>query len=107
MRWWEDPRTARTLGRMTWLVLVAGFVLGTRFAGSSSAIEVGGWALSGRHGVAALLVVVVAVMSFPTALGLHHTRAQSHLRAYRWLLLSFLARIVATGWVVWMLVSLR
>jgi len=95
MTWYEDPKKARTLGRLAWMVLVAGFVIGTRFVSDGP----------GRMVVAGALVLVVGVMSFPTALGLWHTRAQSDTPMYRWLALSFVLRVAATGWVAWMLVG--
>lgn len=95
MTWYEDPKRARTLGRLSWMVLVAGFVIGTRFVGDGPE----------RAAIATLLVLVVGVMSAPTALGLWHTREQSHSAMYRWLALSFLLRLAAIGWVAWMLVA--
>jgi len=95
MSWYEDPKRARTLGRLAWMVLVAGFVIGTRFVADGP----------GRLVVAGVLVLVVGAMSFPTGLGLWHSREQSHSAMYRWLALSFLLRLAATGWVAFMLVA--
>ncbi|MBX3270267.1 MAG: hypothetical protein KF729_08395 [Sandaracinaceae bacterium] len=94
MRWYEDPKLARTLGRVSWVVLVGGFVVGTRFRASD---PIAGWALVGA------LVVAIAIMSFPTALGLYHTRRESHTRAHRLVAFSLLARLAATVWVTWQL----
>jgi len=93
VKWWANAKIARTLGRLTWGVLVAGFVLGTRFS------DVAGL----RFVLPVALVVVVAVMSFPTALGLSKSRQHQHTRAFRLVLFVLLARLAATGWVVFML----
>ncbi|MCA9610634.1 MAG: hypothetical protein KC619_33795 [Myxococcales bacterium] len=94
MRWWEDGKVARTLGRFSWIVLVGGFVMGTRFAPPDPSL---------RWIPAVVVAVVVAVMSFPTALGLWHTRADSTSRAWRMIGISLAARILATVWVTWLL----
>ncbi|MCB9594470.1 MAG: hypothetical protein H6719_17185 [Sandaracinaceae bacterium] len=94
MRWWEDPKVARTLGRFTWVVMVAAFVVGTRFP-TTDPLQ--------RNIVPGVLVVAVSVMSFPTALGLYKTRSQSSLRAYRLLAVSLAVKILATFWVTWLL----
>ena len=75
-------------------MIVGVFVLGTRFGPSQPEL---------RSIAPALLVAAIAIMSFPTALGLYHTRAESHTRAYRLVLLSLLARLAATLWATWQL----
>lgn len=94
MRWWEDGKVARTLGRFSWVVLVAAFVIGTRFAPADPSL---------RWIVPAVLVAAIAVMSFPSALGLWHTRAGASTRAWRLVAISLAARILATFWVTWLL----
>lgn len=94
MRFWEDATVARKLGRFTWVVIVAAFVIGTRFEARDPGL---------RLVVPIALGVAVALMSAPTALGLYHTRAQASLRAYRLVALSLVARILATVWVIWLL----
>ena len=91
-RIWEDAQLARTLSRVSWVVLVAALVLLTR------------WRLPedlrwlGPIGV----VAIVGVLIFPTALGLAKSQQHAGTKPYRVVALALLAKIAAVAWVAWL-----
>ncbi len=90
LRFYRDPKLARTLSRSSWVVLVAAFVLLTRFdAGPAEP-----WALLG-------LVALMLTLNAPVMYGLSVSRADSGTRAYRAVAVLLLLRLGATGFVVW------
>jgi hypothetical protein len=93
MSWLDDPKLARRLARATWVILVATFVVATRYSFEA-------WI---RHIVVAVLLAVVVVFNAPVVVGLHKSRAESGTTAFKLVAASLIARIAATAWVVWML----
>lgn len=93
--WMDDPHLARRLARATWLVLVATFVLLTRFEVESSIEPL----------VLALVVMVVGGLNAPVALGLYKSRREAHTPAFRMVAFALLVRALAAAWVIWILGS--
>jgi hypothetical protein len=93
MSWLDDPKLARRLARATWVILVATFVVATRYSFEA-------WI---RHIVVAVLLAVVVVFNAPVVVGLHKSRSESGTTAFKLVAASLIARIGATAWVVWML----
>ena len=91
--WLDDPRLARRFARLTWVVLVTVFVLLLR-------LDLGAVA---ERAIGAALALVVVVLNAPVVVGLHKSRAEAHTTAYRLVALALVARLAATGWVLWML----
>jgi hypothetical protein len=90
-RWYQDPKLARTLSRLSWGVIVGGFVVLTRFdAGAQEP-----WALLG-------LVLAVGVLNAPVVYGLRVSQRDSHTKAYRAVVVMLLLRLAATAAVVWL-----
>lgn len=87
--WIDDPHLARRLARATWVLLVAAFVLLTRFD-AGPVVE---------HTALGALVVVVGVLNAPVAVGLYKSRSESHTRAFRMVAVALLLRALATAWV--------
>ncbi len=93
--WLEDPRLARRFARVTWFVLVATFVLLTRFDFGATM----------EQALLAVLIVVVGVLNAPVVVGLGKSREHSHTRAFRLVVLALVMRLAATAWVVWIVGS--
>lgn len=91
--WIDDPHIARRLARSTWIVLVAAFVLLTRFDFGSSV----------ERAAVALVIFVVALLNAPVILGLYKSKSESHSRPFRMVAFALGMRALATAWVVWML----
>jgi hypothetical protein len=91
--WLDDPHLARRFARVHWLVLVASFVLMTRFE-----LDLG----VRRIWVAAMIAVLV-LLNAPVAFGLHNSRAEAHTRPFRMVAFALALRVAATMWVVWSL----
>jgi hypothetical protein len=90
--WLDDPRLARRLARFTWVLLVAVFVVLTRFDFGDSVERV---ALAG-------LITVVGLLNAPVMVGLWRSRDESRTSAFRLVAFALALRLLATGWVVWM-----
>ena len=82
VRWYEDPRLARQLARLSWLVVAAGFFLTEpgAYGSWSTALALGG------------MTAVAVVLNFPVALGLYQTRHASASGAWRAVAFGLLAR---------------
>ena len=91
--WLDDPRLARRLSQLTWVVLVMAFVLLGR----------GGIEPSLQRAALAGLIVVVGFLNAPTAIGLWKSRAESGSSAFRAVAFVFVVRLVTAGWLVWVL----
>ena len=81
----KDAKLARQLARATWLVLVASFVLMTR------------WPLAPSHRAIALgaLTVGFVVMNLPVVLGLIESRTLADTKAFRAVAIGLALRIAA------------
>ena len=89
--WIEDPKLARTLARLSWMVLVGAFVILTR------------WRLSptGQDAALGILVATVLTLNLPIVVGLRKSLEHTHTKAFRAVALMLVLRIAATAWVVW------
>lgn len=85
----RDPHLARRLARASWVVLVAAFVLLTRFDPGSAL----------RHAAVAFVVVLVFALNVPVMVGLYESRAESHTPAFRMVAFALLVRLLATVWI--------
>jgi hypothetical protein len=92
-RWLHDPKLARQLARATWVVLVAAFVLLTRFQFGASTMRL----------LLAGLIVAVGALNTPVVLGLWQSRPHAHTAAFRFVAVALAMRLAATAWVVWLL----
>ncbi len=81
----DDPKLARQLARGTWIVLVAAFVMLTRFPLEPTLESA---ALAG-------LIVLFCVLNAPVAIGLSKTRDQAGHPAWRAIALAFGFRVVS------------
>ena len=89
-RWYADPKLARTLSRASWVVIVAGLVLLTRFPlGDAEPFALLGF------------VAAVLAMNGPVIYGLSISGGDSGTKAYRAVTVALLARIGAAAFVVW------
>jgi hypothetical protein len=95
--WLDDPHLARTLARYTWAVVVAVFVLATRFD----------FGVAGTFALVGALVLATAVLNAPVVLGLWRSRAYSHTRPFRIVAFTLLVRASSVAWVAWMLASMQ
>ncbi len=95
--WLDDPVLARRLSRYTWIVLVGGFVTLTRFDFGDT----------GTHAAIAAMIVLAAVLNAPVVRGLWRSRDESGTRPFRLVAFALTMRLMAVGWVVWMVTSLR
>lgn len=90
MRWLRDPKLARTLSRFSWVVLVAAFVLLTRFdTGEREPLLLLG------------LAVTVVALNAPVMYGLSISQKEGATKAYRVVALMLIFRLAATAGVVW------
>jgi hypothetical protein len=89
--WIEDPKLARTLARLSWMVIVGGFVILTR------------WRLSGaaEDGALGIVIATVLTMNLPVVVGLQKSLEHTRTRAFRVVALMLILRIAALAWVVW------
>lgn len=91
--WLDDPHLARRFARVHWLVLVATFVVMTRF---SLELEL-------RRVVVGAMIAVLVLLNAPVAFGLHKSRAEAHTRPFRMVAFALALRVAATVWVAWSL----
>lgn len=91
--WLDDPRLARRLSRVSWVVLVTVFVVLTQADLGEAA----------QRFVLALLLGTVAVLNAPVGVGLWGSRAEAHTPLFRLVAFALMVRIAATLWVVWSL----
>lgn len=91
--WLDDPRLARRLSQLTWVVLVVAFVVLGRGELGASATRL---ALAG-------LIVVVGLLNAPTAIGLWKSRAEASTSAFRAVAFVFVVRLATAAWLVWIL----
>lgn len=92
MTWIEDPKLARTLARITWVVLVGSFVLITKFRLEGAALS----------GALAGLITVVLAMNAPVLVGLWKSRDHSRTKAYRLVAFTLVLRVCALAWVIFL-----
>lgn len=86
----DDPKLARQLARGTWIVLVASFVLLTRFPLEPTL----------ENAAVAVLLVVFCVLNAPVAIGLQKTWTQRGLPAWRAIAVAFGFRVMALAAVI-------
>lgn len=91
----EDPKLARRLARASWVVLVVGFVLLTRFP----------LPRSGENAALGGLLAIFALLNLPVGLGLYETRAQSASPAYRAVALALTVRVLTAIGVIALLAT--
>jgi hypothetical protein len=91
MSWLDDPRLARRFARVHWIVLVAVFVVITRFD----------FGATGETLILGAMLSAVCFLNAPVIVGLYKSRAESGTRAYRVVALALVMRVIATGFVLW------
>lgn len=91
--WIDDPHIARRLARATWMVLVAAFVLLTRYDFGASA----------ERGAIAAVIFAIGMLNAPVAIGLWKSRGEASSRAFRAVALALGMRVLAAAWIVWLL----
>ncbi len=91
--WLDDPRLARRLSRLTWVVLVTAFVLLVQ-------LDLG--ATAERLVVAAVLGAV-GVLNAPVVVGLWKSRAEAGTPLFRMVAFALVVRLATSAWVAWVL----